>query len=93
MATKDKITEILDAMKNVLIIKNERYGDSALTPIKIFSKNDSTNSICVRLDDKLSRIKNSDELRVNDICDLIGYLVLLLVSKNVTAVEIHKLVD
>lgn len=38
MNTSEKIIEILDAMKNVLLVKNHRYGDSALTPLNIFLK-------------------------------------------------------
>jgi len=34
-----------------------------------------------RIDDKLSRIKNSEELRKNDVVDLMGYLVLLCIKK------------
>jgi len=39
------------------------------------------NSIYVRIDDKLNRVINSDELRKNDVVDIAGYLVLLMVSK------------
>ena len=61
--------------------KNKRYGDSALKPAMIFSKLDAENSICIRLDDKLNRVKNSSALRKNDIADIMGYLLLLCKSK------------
>ncbi|MDR1338187.1 MAG: hypothetical protein LBJ73_04140 [Rickettsiales bacterium] len=77
----EQIAKVCEAMKDLLVYKNKRYGNSALAPLNIFSRLDSTNSIGVRLDDKLSRIKNSDSLRKNDVSDLIGYLVLLCVSK------------
>ena len=80
--TQDKITKVCDSIKEVLLEKNIRYGDSALNPLQIFSKFDADNSICIRLDDKLKRISNSEDLRKNDICDMIGYLVLLCCSKN-----------
>ena len=80
--TKAKINDICDNMKDLLFYKNEKYGDAALSPINIFSKNDSGNSLCVRIDDKLSRIKNGKELKKNDVCDLMGYLILLSADKN-----------
>lgn len=93
--TKEKIIEITDSMKDLLLYKNEKYGDSALNPNNIFFKGDATNSILIRLDDKIGRIKNNKESvpRTNDICDVIGYCVLLLASMNVTKEEIEKLKD
>lgn len=71
----------MDAMQTVLLEKNKRYGDSALKPIRVFSKLDASEGILIRLDDKLSRIRNSGQWRTNDVCDMIGYLVLLSISK------------
>ena len=66
----------------MLLDKNRRYGDSALNPVRIFSKATSSEQILVRLDDKLSRLRSSqlddDEDVIND---LIGYLILLKISK------------
>lgn len=61
--------------------KNDKYGNSALAPVRIFSKSASEDQILNRIDDKLSRIKNSEELRKNDVVDLMGYLVLVCVKK------------
>ena len=61
----------------MLIKKNISYGNSALDPVRIFSKADPKEQIMVRLDDKLSRIKNAESFPGdNDIEDMIGYLVL-----------------
>jgi hypothetical protein len=61
----------------MLIKKNISYGNSALNPVRIFSKADPKEQIMVRLDDKLSRIKNAESFPGdNDIEDMIGYLVL-----------------
>ena len=84
---------VCDNMKDLLLYKNEKYGDSALHPNNIFYKGDSTNSIKIRLDDKVGRIKNSQETRVNDVADMIGYCVLLLVSMNVSEKDFEKLKD
>lgn len=91
--SQTKINQICDSMKNLLLYKNEKYGDSALNPNNIFYKGDSTNSIKIRLDDKIGRVKNSDEIRVNDVCDIIGYCVLLLVSMGVSEKDIENLKD
>lgn len=89
----ENLEVLVDSMKEVLMEKNKRYGNSALEPNNIFSKLSATNSICVRLDDKIGRIKNSSELRTNDICDIIGYCFLLLKSLNVSKEDILKQID
>ena len=91
--SQKKIVEVCDSMKNLLLYKNQKYGDSALNPNNIFYKGDSTNSIKIRLDDKIGRIKNCEEIRVNDVCDIIGYCTLLLVSMDVSKNEINLLKD
>lgn len=95
MTTKEKIIEITDSMKDLLLYKNEKYGDSALNPNNIFFKGDATNSILIRLDDKIGRIKNNKEQipRINDVCDIIGYCTLLLASMNVNKKQIEELMD
>ncbi len=66
---------------SMLIEKNISYGDSALTPIRVFSKADNLEQIKVRIDDKLNRIVNSESYPGdNDIDDLIGYLILLKIA-------------
>lgn len=81
MNTTDKIKNVCRSIMNVLLEKNARYGNSALEPSKVFSKLNSEEGIKIRLDDKINRVKNSNELRKNDIADLIGYLILLSVKK------------
>jgi hypothetical protein len=81
---QEDIVKVCDAVKELLLYKNDKYGNSALEPLNTFSKLDAANSIAVRLDDKLARIKNSDSLRKNDVSDLIGYLALLCVSEGWT---------
>ncbi len=70
--------EIVRLLKN----KNKAYGNTALNPTKIFSKLDSTEAICARIDDKLARIKNKGitDKTEDTINDLIGYLFLLKMS-------------
>ena len=66
----------------MLIDKNIAYGDSALNPVRIFSKANPAEQLRVRIDDKLSRLmKGTEYIGDNDIDDLIGYLVLLKIAK------------
>ena len=74
------LSKCLD-VAGMLINKNISYGDSALTPIRVFSKADNLEQIKVRIDDKLNRIVNSEAYPGdNDIDDLIGYLILLKIA-------------
>ena len=93
--TQQKITEITEAMRDLLLYKNQKYGDSALNPKKIFYKGDARNSILIRLDDKLGRIMaNADATpRINDVADIIGYCTLLLISMGATQSDIKALMD
>lgn len=79
--TRSEMRQVLDSMSYLLEEKNKRYGNSALKPLKIFSKKEAGEGILVRLDDKLGRIRNSEDLRKNDVADIIGYLTLLCVSQ------------
>lgn len=90
------ITLILDDIKDLLVKKNSMYGNSALEPLRIFSKSSSKEQLFVRIDDKLSRIstlyiKLGDtfdpiqkivlENSIKDtIKDLIGYLTILMIQ-------------
>ena len=73
--------EIFDQGMSIIIMlleKNISYGNSALSPLSIFSNNNAGEQLDVRIDDKLNRIKNAQGFAGdNDIDDLIGYLVLL----------------
>jgi len=74
-----EVSQILIEIKDLLISKNQKYGNSALEPLGVFSHLSAKEGLLVRIDDKLKRIKNGsldkdDEDVVND---LIGYLVLL----------------
>lgn len=72
------LTEIGDMLKE----KNRKYGNSALSPVRIFSKASNIEQLDVRLDDKLSRIKSGQSDETEDVdLDLIGYLVIRLIAK------------
>lgn len=70
----------------MLIDKNISYGNSALNPIKIFSKGDDLDGLRNRIDDKLSRIKNDKGYPGdNDVDDLIGYLILYKIGLDINS--------
>jgi len=90
--TQQKIELLFDNFKEFLKEKNKRYGDSALEPMNIFAddadnqQKNEISQIRIRLDDKLKRIKTAREQRVplrkNDVCDVFGYVALLMVENN-----------
>jgi len=78
-----KIATVCDDIKNLLLEKNAKYGDSALNPSRVFSKSSTVEQLLVRIDDKLSRIQRGAGLVAKDedvVNDLIGYLVLLKIA-------------
>jgi hypothetical protein len=72
-----------DAIKQLLLEKNAAYKDSALNPVRIFSKADTVEQIRVRIDDKLSRLHNGvdGDAAEDTLRDLIGYLILLRIAQ------------
>ena len=70
-----KVSRILEDIGDMLIAKNKAYGDSALNPVRVFSDTATDEQLNVRIDDKLSRIRNGDTSE-DVVSDLIGYLVL-----------------
>ena len=82
-STQNSIRWTCNEIRDLLIRKNEAYGDSALEPDNIFSKLDSAQAICARIDDKLSRIKNVglDDKTEDTLDDLIGYMILLKIAR------------
>ena len=84
MTFHEQVYKVLSEITEMLIAKNEKYGNSALEPLGVFSQLSAKQGLLIRIDDKLKRIKNGsldkdDEDVVND---LIGYLVLLKIHAN-----------
>jgi len=79
------VSTYLLEIRELLISKNIKYGNSALEPLGVFSQLSAKEGLLIRIDDKLKRIKNGslendDEDVIND---LIGYLVLLKIHDKV----------
>ena len=92
--TESKISVVCDDIKELLIHKNRKYGNSALQPNRIFSKCSATEQLLVRIDDKLNRIMKGAGLLATDedvVNDLIGYLVLLKIS--MASDKNHEILD
>jgi len=84
MNTQELIAIECDFIKKMLIQKNKDYGNSAINPTQIFSSADKSELINIRIDDKLSRIKNKTNKKTFDedtVLDLIGYLILKRVAE------------
>ena len=78
----EKIAMTCDRIKTMLLEKNRKYGNSALCPIRIFSKADAIEQLKIRIDDKISRVRNRQDDEDEDVLmDLAGYLVLLVIAK------------
>jgi len=78
---QELIREECREVERILLAKNQAYGNSALRPVRIFSKADAIEQIRVRIDDKLSRLARGQAAGEDVTLDLIGYLILLRVAE------------
>lgn len=72
---------VLGQVRAMLLAKNKAYGDSALNPIRCFSKAPPDEQLRVRLDDKLSRLMRGSADGEDVELDALGYLVLLRIAR------------
>ena len=74
---EQSLDDELAKIREMLVTKNKSYGNSALDPVRIFSRSDPVEQLNVRIDDKISRIMQGGEYPGDDTeLDLIGYLIL-----------------
>lgn len=79
---EQNVRRILEGVADTVVQKNQAYGDSALNPIRVFSKTDRMEQLYTRLDDKLSRVQKGHEYPGDDtIRDIIGYCTLILIAR------------
>ena len=92
MNTKDKIKQKCQLLENLLVRKNDAYGDAALQPLGVFSSANASSGIKVRLDDKLKRIANAGlvEDTEDTLIDIAGYIILLMIAKDNESNNIQK---
>ena len=80
--TQADIRRIAKEIGEMVVDKNIAYGDSAVDPVRIFSKASPVEQILVRLDDKISRLQRGHSYPGdNEIDDIMGYLILLKIAK------------
>lgn len=80
--TQALIIKKCDELKELLLEKNRKYGDSAINPCRVFSRASATEQILVRMDDKINRIKNRQSDEDEDVIkDLAGYCILYMIAK------------
>lgn len=77
---EQSVHRVTGKIADLLIAKNKQYANSALDPIRVFSKADRTEQLRVRADDKLSRIRNGDTSE-DALIDLVGYIVLMKIAE------------
>ena len=87
---KTYFKDITSAICELLEEKDKRYGSTFENPLEIF---EGKCKVGKRIDEKLSRIKNSPELRLNDVADTIGYIILAMKEKGWNKEDILKLID
>jgi hypothetical protein len=81
--SQQEISNICDEIKNMLLEKNMKYGDSALNPVRVMSKSSPEEQLLVRIDDKLSRLSQGSLVDDEDVInDLIGYFILLKIARS-----------
>lgn len=80
----ERVDAELSAVRSVLIAKNAAYGNSALSPLRVFARGMSASQgLRVRIDDKLSRVARGDGRGNEDnTLDALGYLVLLRIAES-----------
>lgn len=87
--TQKLIADECDAIKAMLLEKNKAYGNSAIEPLRVFSRADPEEQIRVRLDDKLSRIARGSAAGEDVEKDMLGYLVLMRVARRLNAKKVR----
>lgn len=79
---RSKVQSVLKGIEDLLVEKNESYGNAALEPLAVFSKASAEERLNIAIDNKLNRLYSGKEYGQEDtVVDLIGYLVLREINK------------
>ena len=76
----EQVDAVLNDIGDMVKAKNQAYGNSALDPVRVFSKASVEEQLLVRIDDKLSRLARGHAAGEDVVKDLLGYLVLLRIA-------------
>lgn len=85
-STQRRIAEVGIALTHLLLLKNQRYGDSVMNPTEVFATGMTKRQrMGVRMDDKLNRIAKGLGTKGGDGehpgIDLAGYLLLDIIAE------------
>ena len=75
----DAVAAWLQTVADTVRARNATYGDSAIDPIRVFSRASSDEQLRVRIDDKLSRVARGAGATPDTLVDLAGYIAILAV--------------
>tara|TARA_B100000427_G_scaffold24823_2_gene18426 strand:+ start:24733 stop:25014 length:282 start_codon:yes stop_codon:yes gene_type:complete len=76
------LSSVLSELRELLMQRHRHHGDSAFNPVAVFHKGSAEERLRVMLDYKLTRFSGgSKALEEENINDLIGYLILLKISR------------
>lgn len=84
--TQQQIWVVCEQIRDMLLKKNRAYGDSALDPVRVFSRATPIEQLLVRMDDKISRMVRGDLASIPEedleatVTDLAGYCILLKIA-------------
>lgn len=79
-----RVDEVLGLYRQTLIEKNRLYGDSALSPLNVFSQAKPAEQLRIAIDHKLSRLARGIGNSEDTTLDLACYLVLLRIAEKET---------
>ena len=77
-----RVRTVTDQLADLLVEKNQSYGNAALDPVSIFSNASPVERLGARIDEKLARLARGHEYPGDDtVWDLMGSLVLFYLAK------------
>lgn len=80
--TEAAIKSKFDSIRDMVLEKNELYGNAALEPYPVFSDATPAERLRARIDEKISRYKtNKEGDQESPLVDLVGSLVLLILAE------------
>lgn len=89
MTTKDRIVYFCEKLKNLLLCKNEAYGDAISSPPILLPGMSARHCVMIRMSDKIRRlstlqsgeISDNGETEEDTVFDIAGYSILWLCIK------------
>lgn len=90
MNTREAIAKVCDDLRNVLLKKNEGYGNSSMIAPLFLPNQSPKSSVLIRMSDKVNRLRSlaeqgkiGSESFDDTVLDLAGYCVLYFVADEI----------